>query len=247
MRKIKISAVSYINTFPFIYGLENSDIFNEIEISRDIPSVCAQKLKNGLVDLGLVPVAVLPHLNSYNIISDFCIGTKQKVDSVFLFSQVKLEDIKNIILDYQSNTSNNLTKILVSEFWKINTKFTDAYQNYEKDIKNHTAGVIIGDRAIELKDKFKYKFDLSYEWYKYTNMPFVFALWVSNTKLNNAFIQAFNKALSFGLRNISPELITENFKNNNPEYLYDYLTKKIDYNFDSNKKKSLELYLSLLK
>ena len=68
MTKIKISAVSYTNTLPFIYGLENSKIINHIELSKDIPSVCAKKLISNKVDIGLVPVAIIPKLNNYEII-----------------------------------------------------------------------------------------------------------------------------------------------------------------------------------
>ena len=60
--RIKISAVSYLNTLPFIYGLEHSGLLSTVELSRDIPSECARKLLAGEVDVGLVPVAVLPEL-----------------------------------------------------------------------------------------------------------------------------------------------------------------------------------------
>jgi len=244
---IKISAVSYSNTFPFIYGLEHSEIISQIEIQRDIPSVCAQKLAENTVDIGLVPIAVLPEIKNYNIISNFCIGAKEYVDSVFLFSQTSVNKLDNIILDYQSRTSNGLTRILAGEYWNFKGEIIPAYQNYENDIKHKTGGIVIGDRAISLKNKFKYKVDLANEWYKFTGNRFVFALWVSNKKLPSEFVKEFNSALKFGIESLSSDLISEYYKNENSKELYNYLTKNIDYNFDKSKQDSLKMYLEKLR
>ena len=62
MNKIKISAVSYLNSKPFIYGLQHSENLNYIDLQLDIPSVCAQKLMEGKVDVGLIPIATIPEL-----------------------------------------------------------------------------------------------------------------------------------------------------------------------------------------
>ena len=102
---IKVSCVSYLNSQPFIYGLKNNSIINEIELSLDVPSVCAEKILSGKADIGLIPVAVIPQLKESHIISDYCIGADGKVETVLLLSDVPLEKIKSILLDYQSRTS----------------------------------------------------------------------------------------------------------------------------------------------
>ena len=73
MEKVKITAVSYLNTKPLLYGLLQSEVAKQIDLSLDIPAVCAQKLLNQEADLGLVPVAIIPELDTPHIISDFCI------------------------------------------------------------------------------------------------------------------------------------------------------------------------------
>ena len=95
-KKIKVSAVSYLNTTPFLYGIANSEVKNLIDISLDIPSDCAKKLLSGEVDLGLVPIAVLPLLKEYHIVTDYCIGAQGNVDSVALYSDVPLSEISTI-------------------------------------------------------------------------------------------------------------------------------------------------------
>ena len=96
MDKIRVSAVSYLNSIPFVYGLETSSVQSQIELSLDIPSECANKLLYNQVDLGLVPVAIIPQLKFSEIISPYCISANGPVETVCLFSQVPLNEIEEI-------------------------------------------------------------------------------------------------------------------------------------------------------
>lgn len=243
MRKIKISAVNYLNSKPFIFGLENSELSKNIDLQLDIPSVCAEKLEEDVVDIGLVPVAVLPELEEYHFISDYCIGADGEVGSVLLLSDVPLNEIKTILLDYQSRTSVLLAQVLAEKFWKIAPQWSDAEENFENAIHGTVAGVVIGDRTFALKSKFKYVYDLAAEWKKFTQLPFVFACWVSNKELERGFVKQFNEALRFGLRNVE-EVISQNKKETGIDLdVRDYLENKISYAFDDKKKFALDLFL----
>ncbi len=241
--KIKISCVSYLNSKPFIYGLEQNAIQNEIDLQLDIPSMCAEKLTENIVDIGLVPIAVLPELEEYHVISDYCIGADGEVGSVLLLSHVPLEEIKTILLDYQSRTSVMLVKVLAEKFWKVKPLWIDGSEEYENTIAGTTAGVVIGDRTFALKNKFKYVYDLAGEWKKFTNLPFVFACWVSTKELDRNFVKRFNDALRFGL--LSIETVADEYKKEKGALfdVKDYLENKISYAFDDAKKFSLELFL----
>lgn len=246
MDKIKVSIVSYLNSKPFVYGIEHSGIINEIELQLDIPSICAKKMIEGTVDLGLIPVAVLPLLKEKYIISDYCIGAVGKVASVMLYSNVPLEEISTILLDYQSRTSVTLVKVLAQNFWKIMPDWVSAEVDFESKINGSTGAVIIGDRTFEIGNKYKYVYDLAEEWEKFTQLPFVFACWVANKKLPDSFLYDFNSALQFGLDNRKP-LIAELKKD--LKYSSDietYLTKNIDYDYNTSKKEALELFLKYL-
>src|SRR6266700_88164 len=118
MNKIRISAVSYTNTKPFIYGLKHSGILQKIELSLDNPTDCAQKLIDDVVDIGLIPVAATVNLKHWQIVSDYCIGAVGAVNSVFIFSNCDIRNIKTLQLDPQSRTSNDLAKVLLKNFWK---------------------------------------------------------------------------------------------------------------------------------
>lgn len=245
MNKINISAISYLNTLPFLYGLKRSEyIQNNCKIDLDIPSVCADKLSSGKADIGIVPVAILPQLKKYRIISDYCIGAIGNVKSVLLLSEVPLHQIKKIILDYQSRTSVLLVKVLASKLWYISPDWINGAIGYESEINKTTAAVVIGDRAMELTGRFNYSYDLSAEWNELTGLPFVFACWVSVININNEFKKEFNNALKLGITSI--KAVIEEYKaTGNTEFFNpdEYYTENVSYLFDNDKKKALELFL----
>jgi chorismate dehydratase len=248
MEKYKISVVSYYNTFPFIYGIENSEfIQNNSVIEKDYPSMCATKLFENKVDIGLVPVAILPKIKNYKILTDYCLATNGKVDTVLLVSDVPLKEIENIYLDYQSLTSINLAKILAKHFWKINPNWINAEKGYETNIKNKDGGIIIGDRAFGFNGEFKYYYDLGEEWKKYTSLPFVFAVWTANKDIDNIYVKELNKAFKFGYNNIDKVVLNSMDKISiSTVRLKKYLTENIDFLLDENKKRSMNLFMKLL-
>ena len=247
--KVTISAVSYLNTFPFIYGLDNYNNFlKEVDIRKDIPSVCADKLINNEVDIGLIPVAEIGKLKNPHVISNYCIGAVGKVETVLLLSDVPVQNIQNIYLDYHSRTSVNLLRILIKNHWQVKVGFIEAEKGFEEEIKGNTAGLIIGDRAFKYAGNFKYSYDLSEEWMKFTKRPFVFAAWVANKQLDEGFVNEFNNALKYGLENINQ--VVSMYKNENPDSeinIKNYLEKNISYHLDVEKRRGMDLFLKMLK
>lgn len=243
--KHTVSIVNYYNTTPFLYGINHSDFLSHIHLELDIPSVCAQKLKSKQVEIGLVPVAILPELENYHIITDYCIGAVGKVDSVKLFSEKPLEDLTHILLDYQSKTSVTLVQVLNKHFWKKDIQFINATEGFEKQISGTTGAVIIGDRTFGLTN-YPYQYDLSEEWQKNTGLPFVFACWVSHNPLEESFINEFNKTLAYGVNHIE-EAVTEKPNQALGDMALDYLKNKISYNLDTDKRKALNKFLELMK
>lgn len=239
----KVSAVSYLNTLPFIYGLKKSELLNTINLQLDYPAMCADKLINGEVDIALVPVTVIPKLKHYHIISDYCIGANGVVDTVCLYSNVPVSEIKKIALDYQSSTSVALLKLLLKEYWDLNPELITTEVGFENTINGDNAALVIGDRAFDLNNRHKYVYDLSAIWKEMTGLPFVFACWIAIKELPSQFIAEFKAALQNGLNNIDKAILTEG--DNYPIHvsLEEYLNKKISYVLDEEKQKGMELFL----
>lgn len=243
MDKIKVGIVNYLNTKPLVYGIQHSPVSDRLILIEDYPSNIARLLLDGSIDVGLVPVAVIPHLREYHIVTDYCIGCTGPVASVALFSEVPVNQVEQVLLDYQSRTSVALAKILMREYWQIQPTVTDTKSDYRSKIKGTTAGLVIGDRALEQRKTSPYIYDLGEAWKDFTGLPFVFAAWVSNKPLPANFISEFNAANKLGLENIET-VVAEN-----PYPIFDlhsYYREHISYELTAEKRKGLEKFLSLL-
>lgn len=244
LNKIKVGAVSYLNTKPLLYGLQHHSIIDEIELFQDYPSGVAKLLLDNEIDVGLVPVAVIPQLAEWHIVGEHCIGCDGAVASVCLFSEEPLENITQVYLDYQSKTSVQLARILLKEYWKKDVAFVNASgEDFRNKIQGQSGGVVIGDRALEQRNRSKYVYDLGEAWKNFTGLPFVFAAWVANKKLSPTFEARFSEANELGLQQLD-EVILQHAS----EYfdLSDYYRKYISYHLDENKLKGLDLFLKKL-
>ncbi len=245
MSKIRVGIVNYLNTKPLLYGLERSPVAEQIELIGDHPGRVAEMLLNDEIDIGLVPVAILPKLASYHIVGDHCIGTEGEIASVALFSEVPMNEIEKVYLDYQSRTSVALLQYLMKEAWGINPEIIHATnEDYRKEIKGTTAGLVIGDRAFEQRKISTFIYDLGSEWRSITGLPFVFAAWVSNRPLLPEFTRLFDEANAMGLGHID-EIVAAN-----PFELYDlakYYRFHLSYVLDERKRKAMEHFLRVIK
>lgn len=244
MSSYKVGIVNYLNTQPLLFGLEKENLPLEIELIKDYPAKIGEMLLNGQIDIGLIPVAMLPKITNASIISNYCIGATQAVASVCLFSQKPLHELKTILLDYQSRTSVALTKILVNHYWKLDVEFVAADNNFITEIKDTTAALVIGDRALQLRATMPFIYDLAEAWIDFTKLPFVFAAWVANKPIDTNFIATFNEANGLGFNFLSDIVALKNY----PYYdLHTYYTQNISYHLDENKKRGLQKFLEFLK
>lgn len=236
--------MSYLNTKPLLYGLQHGPIWDDIELTLDYPSNLVKALKNDQIDIGLLPVAALLDISDYQIVSDYCIGTEGEVASVCVFSEVPLDEIDTVLLDYQSRTSVMLCRILFAKHWKKSVQFINAAdETYIDKIKGNVAGLVIGDRALKIRDRFTYIYDLGLGWKEMTGMPFVFAVWVTTSKFQSDVVQKYSNAFQLGINQI-PVIVGQNLF---LEYnLFDYFTKNISYSLDSSKIKGLEAFLAYI-
>jgi chorismate dehydratase len=243
-RKIRIGAVNYLNTKPLIYGFGQGLLQDKATLVLDYPAQLAQQLIHGQIDIGLIPVAAIPRLPQHYLIGRHCIACQGEVASVCLFSQVPIGQIDTILLDYQSRTSVALLKILLQEHWQVAPQLLGTAPGYEQQISGTTAGLVIGDRALNMQGQFEYVYDLGLAWQTLTGLPFVFAAWVATSTQPDDFVAVFDQCVGMGLQHLA-EIATAHPL---PHYsLLRYYTENIQYTLDAEKEKALALFLSKLK
>jgi chorismate dehydratase len=243
MDKIRVGIVNYLNTKPLLYGLQLPPINRKIELIGAYPSLLATMLRNDEIDIGLIPVAAIPQLPSWHIVGNHCIAAEGEIASVCLFSEVPMNEIKTVYLDYQSRSSVGLLKWLIREYWGISPRLIQATDDkYRKEIRGTTAGLVIGDRALEQRKLSTYIYDLGSEWRAITGLPFVFAAWVSSRQLPEDFIEEFDNANALGLKHID-EIVAAT-----PFDLFDlkkYYTLHLSYRLDERKRQGMDRFLAV--
>lgn len=241
--KIKVAAVSYLNTKPLLYGIEQCDVRKEMTLELEYPSLLASSLQKGDIDMALLPVAAIPSIPNARMIGDYGIAADGNVASVAIFSQVPMEQITHLYLDYQSRTSVRLARLLLEQHWKQQVELVPATEGYIEQIQGTTAGVVIGDRALMLLDRYEYIYDLSKGWKEMTGKPFVFAAWVANKELPERFVEAFNKANAYGVAHV--DVVARQYPF--PKYdLLKYYTENIHYTLDKEKREGLQLFFEMI-
>ncbi len=236
----KIAAVSYLNTIPFIYGIQHTESLCA-DLSLSPPAGCAEAYASGAADIALVPVGALPRFQDARIITSYCIGAVKSVRTVVLMSNSPIADVSRIWLDAHSVTSALLVRVLAAELWNIKPEWK-VLEDYS--VADHAeagdAFLLIGDKVFDFEGKFAYSLDLADCWRTLTNKPFVFAVWIAREGTDPALIEELEEGLTLGVERVW-EAIVEYGHSEKP-YAYEYLTSNIDFLFDNQKQKALELF-----
>jgi chorismate dehydratase len=237
----KLSIVNYINTLPFLWGLDRAS--HPFLIQKKIPSLCGEDFISGAADICLIPTGFLPHLTrDYRYITGHGIACTGAVRTVKLLSNKPLEAIEHIALDDHSTTSSSLLRILCKFYWNIGPEFvkTEIIENSIYD-----AVLMIGDKVFANEEHYKYHYDLGEVWKTWTNKPFVFAIWIGSDNVENKNIEQLTKIFSKSIRSLSD--IIDAYQPDFPAIdLNKYLSGNIEYRLSQNHMEGLEKYLDYI-
>ena len=253
--RLRVGAVSFLNTKPLIYPLLNEEIQTEFELSIDTPSRLALSLSRGDIEVGLISTIEYFRANpshaSYCILPDIAIASHGSVQSIQLFSRVPIREIRRIGLDTASRTSIALLKILLTEKYGISPAFTTCRPTVNPKTTLHDrqdppfdAVLLIGDPALRHLGSTEHNLDLGEAWYKYTGLPFVYACWVARTEVQLGNLpELLLESKARGIAQI-PEIARIEARNLGlPETLCStYLQNYIKYDLGEPEIKGLELY-----
>ncbi|MBX5438827.1 MAG: menaquinone biosynthesis protein [Thermoflavifilum sp.] len=241
-QKWRVAGVSYLNTRPLVYGFRFHPVSSQLVLTEDYPARIAQQLIHDEIDVGLIPVAIIPELPEAYVISNYCIGAEGPVASVSILSDVPITEVKQLLLDYQSRSSVRLARLLLERYWKLQPELVAAQPGFEEQINGHQAAVVIGDRALRLRHRHAFVYDLAEAWIQYTGLPFVFAAWIANKPLPDAFIRAFDEATSMGLQpqHLDHVVAAHPFPDMD---VRTYFTKHISYLLTAEKRKGMLRFL----
>lgn len=183
MTSLRIGAVSYLNTKPLVYGLQQQ--LPDAELVFDLPSCLADRLAAGELDVALIPTVEYFQDPGYQIVSDACIACRGPVLSVSLLSRCPISEIHSLALDEGSRTSIALVQVLLRERFDIRPQLSSLPIGSPLEQTSSDAILVIGDRAIDpTGEGFLESWDLGEEWCRWSGLPFVFAMWTARPGLD---------------------------------------------------------------
>jgi chorismate dehydratase len=187
MKRLRISAISFLNTVPLMWDFEHGGAGANFDISYTLPSLCAAELQAGTADIGIIPAAAYTQIPDLVIIPDVTIAARRPVRSILVVSRVPIEKIRTLALDTSSMTSVALTKILFERWLGGGRTLTAMTPDVTNMLREHDACLVIGDTALQVDRRKYFTLDLAEEWIRFTGKPFVFAFWaVRRAALANA-------------------------------------------------------------
>lgn len=229
---MRISAVSYLNTWPLIWGFQHGPERGLFDFRFDLPAQCAAALESGEADIGLVPTAELDRLD-LDFFPDVGIACEGPVRSILLVSKLPVGSIRTLAVDSGSRTSVALARIILGERYRCFPQVFAHQPVLEPMLAKADAALVIGDPALRIEpaELGMTALDLGEEWVRWTGLPMVFAVWAGRAKnLRVPARDAFVRSWQWGHGHIGEIVSRAEEERGFPEPLArEYLTRHIRY------------------
>jgi chorismate dehydratase len=247
-RPFRLSIIDYLNAAPLNHGFKHGLGFEHFHLKFHVPSACADQLRAGEVDAGLISSIEYLRIPGLRIVPGLCIASPKRVRSVVLLSKVPPEEIRTLALDTSSRTSVVLAQLLLRERYGVHPVVTDMGPDAEAMLAAHDAALMIGDQSMRAAKDGLLVLDLAEEWHAWTGLPFVFALWLvrkdaPELPVPGGVAPFFHKSLESGLAHI-PDIVEEARRHIpwTKLELTEYLQENIRYTLGESEIRSLSLF-----
>lgn len=251
--------VKYLNTAPLVWGLEREPLRPRYRLSYTVPAACAEALRRGEADVGIIPAIEYQTIPGLKIIPGIAIASERKVESVLLVSRGPARRAKRVALDSNSRTSAALVKLLFARHWGREPEYVEAQPDLAAMLAQADAALVIGDPALRFllhaphtqlpAGENLHVYDLAEEWWRLTNLPFVFAFWaaraerVSSPEARRTLVRDFQRSREEGLTHIAEIAHTAATRLELPGgQLERYLRQSIQYRLDAPHQAGLECF-----
>ena len=262
--RLRISAISYLNTAPLVWGFAEGSARGRFDLSFTIPSRCADDLREGRADIGIIPSIEYQLIPGLVIVPGISIAAKNEVRSIVLVSRKPVSEIRRVALDRSSRTSVALLKILFRKWYGVEPEYVSAAPDVEDMLRIADAALVIGDPALKLslarevaadpsvqwaENGGRYLLDLAAEWRRWTGHAFVFAFWAGRpVAITPEVVRAFEESKREGLAHLEDICSRESLRlGMTREEIRRYLTQNVDFSFDEETRRGLECFYRLAK
>ena len=247
MARPRIAAISFLNTAPLMWDFDHGDLRRDFEIFYTVPSACAESLRTGTADIGIVPVVAYSFLPGLKVIPDVAIASKRSVRSILLICKKPIDKVRSVAADTSSRTSVALARVLFRKLWGGARQLQPMAPDLPEMLRQCDAALIIGDPALTVDRTQFVCYDLAEEWNRLTGKPFVFAFWAVRAEVADStpldLVKIFQSSRDHGLQHVdalarewAPRVgICE-------DAVRAYLTENISFSLDAENLAGMDLF-----
>ena len=244
-RPFRLSIIDYLNAAPLNHGFKNGLGQGLFELQFHVPSRCADRLRSGEVDAGLISSIEYLRIPGLRLVPGLCISSLKRARSVLLLSKVPPAEIRSLALDSSSRTSVVLAQLLLRECHGASPRVDEMKPDLAGMLADHDAALMIGDAAMRAPKEGLIVLDLAEAWHAWTGLPFVFAFWAVSPEAPTLpnLVSYFHYSLEMG-RKATPGIVEEAQRSIGwtRRELQEYLTENIRYALGAAEERSLALF-----
>jgi chorismate dehydratase len=273
VNSLRISIVQYLNTAPLVRGFTHGPLRGKYQLSFTVPSLCAEALRSGAVDVAIIPAIELQRIDGLVVLPNLSIASKKSVRSLLLIAKKPIHEVRRIALDRSSRSTQALVRILCAKLWRIVPEFFEADPDLSSMLQHADAALLIGDPALRLALNCEpnakrdaagdllcpaeiaglpstspvFLHDIVEKWRSLTSLPAVLAVWAAKrAAVTPEVIRDFQLSLAFGMQHLEEISAEASSELNLPaEKLSRYLAENIDYSLDQENLRGLRRYFGM--
>jgi chorismate dehydratase len=246
--KLKVCAVSYLNTVPLVWGMLHGPQNGLFDLEFRIPAGCADRLASGAADIGIVPSYELTR-QDLEILPGTGIACHGPVRSILLISKCPAPEIRVLALDTSSRTSVQLARIILSARYGAHPHCIPHEPEFDAMLRVADAALVIGDPALRIDPAALpyHVYDLGAEWVEMTGLPMVFAVWAGRRAVvTPEVMEAFRESCRYGLERIGEIVAAESPQRHfAPGLVQEYLTAHIVHELGPEDYRGMRRFLEM--
>ncbi len=242
----RLCAVHYLNTLPLVWGLREGQAPGRVALSFASPADCAERLREGSADLGLVPVAEMSR-QGLPIVPGTCISSDGPVRSILLVSRVPWEQVRTLAADCNSRTSVVLAQVVLQERFGVRVSVKAHRPALSEMLSGADAALVIGDAALHVDPAALpyHCLDLGEEWQRISGHPMVYAVWAGPAAISSPWLEGvLADSLAYGETNL--DAIVEQEAANygvDPAFARHYLSHHVRFHLGERERAGLDAFL----
>lgn len=247
--KPRLAVIHYLNTLPLVWGMLHGKERDVFALSFSTPAACAELLKAGEVDIGIIPVIEYQRIPDLVVVPEIAIASRKRVRSLLIFSKCDIREARSVALDTSSRTSVAVTKILFAEYYKTQPRFNDCAPDLDSMLRYHDAALLIGDAAMRAPQQNLLVYDLAEQWHEFSGKPLVMAVWaVRRAVADRVSSRTFFDSCAYGMAHLDEIIQSESRRSGwTEEDIREYFTSDLDYSMSEENLSGLNLYFDLAK